>query len=82
MSGAIRYIVNKSLWLTFHTNALPHVLYLMDLLQEVPPGKYALISVRQPKGQLINIRSQSALYARANQQPTMGRQFKVCTLKL
>lgn len=53
----------------------------VDLLQEVPPGKYALISVRQPKGQLINIRSQSALYARANQQPTMGRQFKVRTLK-
>lgn len=52
----------------------------MDLLQEVPPGKYALISVRQPKGQLINIRSQSALYARANQQPTMGRQFKVRTV--
>ncbi|XP_054289663.1 uncharacterized protein LOC129004960, partial [Macrosteles quadrilineatus] len=40
--------------------------------QEVPPGKYALISVRQPKGQLVNIRSQSALYARAGQQPNQN----------
>ncbi|KAG8242076.1 hypothetical protein J6590_072970 [Homalodisca vitripennis] len=45
--------------------------------QEVPPGKYALISVRQPKGQLVNIRSQAALYARANQQPNQSRQLKV-----
>ncbi|KAG5885527.1 hypothetical protein JTB14_022016 [Gonioctena quinquepunctata] len=32
---------------------------------EIPPGKHALITVRQPKGQLISIRSQSALYGTA-----------------
>ena len=33
---------------------------------EVPSGKHALITVRQPKGQLISIRSQSALYGTAS----------------
>lgn len=33
---------------------------------EVPPGKHALITVRQPKGQLIAIRSQAALYGTAS----------------
>lgn len=33
---------------------------------EVPEGKHALITVRQPKGQLISIRSQSALYGTAS----------------
>lgn len=33
---------------------------------EIPPGKHALIIVRQPKGQLISIRSQSALYGTAS----------------
>ncbi|KAL1491919.1 hypothetical protein ABEB36_012439 [Hypothenemus hampei] len=32
---------------------------------EIPPGKHALITVRQPKGQLIAIRSESALYGTA-----------------
>nr|XP_018896496.1 PREDICTED: uncharacterized protein LOC109030132 [Bemisia tabaci] len=31
---------------------------------DVPPGKHALIVVRQPRGQLVSIRSQSDLYAR------------------
>ncbi|KAL1140628.1 hypothetical protein AAG570_000558, partial [Ranatra chinensis] len=35
--------------------------------QSVPQGKHALIAVSQPHGQLINIRSQSALYARPTQ---------------
>ncbi|CAH1119117.1 unnamed protein product, partial [Phaedon cochleariae] len=39
---------------------------------EIPPGKHALITVRQPKGQLISIRSQSALYGTAT-----PRQLKV-----
>ncbi|XP_045473238.1 uncharacterized protein LOC123679795 [Harmonia axyridis] len=33
---------------------------------EVPAGKHALITVRQPKGQLIYIRSQAALYGTAS----------------
>ncbi|XP_023310248.1 uncharacterized protein LOC108907793 [Anoplophora glabripennis] len=33
---------------------------------DIPPGKHALITVRQPKGQLISIRSQSALYGTAS----------------
>lgn len=33
---------------------------------EVPTGKHALITVRQPKGQLIYIRSQAALYGTAS----------------
>ncbi|XP_044271339.1 uncharacterized protein LOC123015593 [Tribolium madens] len=33
---------------------------------EIPPGKHALIIVRQLKGQLISIRSQSALYGTAS----------------
>ncbi|KAI4460831.1 cubilin [Holotrichia oblita] len=33
---------------------------------EVLPGRHALIIVRQPKGQLISIRSQSALYGTAS----------------
>lgn len=33
---------------------------------DVPSGKHALITVRQPKGQLISIRSQSALYGTAS----------------
>lgn len=33
---------------------------------EIPPGKHALIIVRQPKGQLVSIRSQSALYGTAS----------------
>ncbi|XP_030765063.1 uncharacterized protein LOC115889262 [Sitophilus oryzae] len=32
---------------------------------EIPPGKHALITVRQPKGQLVSIRSQSMLYGTA-----------------
>ncbi|XP_056645743.1 uncharacterized protein LOC130450988 [Diorhabda sublineata] len=32
---------------------------------EIPPGKHALITVRQPKGQLVSIRSQSALFGTA-----------------
>lgn len=31
---------------------------------DVPPGKHALIVVKQPRGQLISIRSSSDLYAR------------------
>ncbi|XP_073982377.1 uncharacterized protein isoform X2 [Rhodnius prolixus] len=37
--------------------------------QKVPNGKHALISVYQPEGQLVNIRSQSSLYARPTQSP-------------
>ncbi|KAK9889675.1 hypothetical protein WA026_007054 [Henosepilachna vigintioctopunctata] len=33
---------------------------------EIPQGKHALITVRQPKGQLVYIRSQSALYGTAS----------------
>nr|CAH7729401.1 unnamed protein product [Callosobruchus chinensis] len=33
---------------------------------EIPPGKHALITVRQPKGQLIQIRSESALHGTAS----------------
>ncbi|XP_025837357.1 uncharacterized protein LOC108732223 [Agrilus planipennis] len=33
---------------------------------EVPQGKHALIIVRQPKGQLVSIRSQAALYGTAS----------------
>ncbi|XP_022909988.1 uncharacterized protein [Onthophagus taurus] len=33
---------------------------------EILPGKHALITVKQPKGQLISIRSQSALYGTAS----------------
>ncbi|XP_050310643.1 uncharacterized protein LOC126746434 [Anthonomus grandis grandis] len=32
---------------------------------EIPHGKHAIITVRQPKGQLISIRSQSSLYGTA-----------------
>ncbi|KAF5292275.1 hypothetical protein FQR65_LT11238 [Abscondita terminalis] len=39
---------------------------------EIPEGKHALITVRQSKGQLISIRSQSALYGTAS-----SRELKV-----
>lgn len=35
---------------------------------QVPPGKHAVISVRQPNGQLIFIRSSASLYGRSQQQ--------------
>lgn len=41
---------------------------------QVPPGKHALISVRQPKGQLIAIRSTAALYQRSQQQQASQQQ--------
>lgn len=47
---------------------------------QVPPGKHALISVRQNKGQLVAIRSSGALYPRPQQQQTTvksQRQLKV-----
>ncbi|XP_039292120.1 uncharacterized protein LOC111044919 [Nilaparvata lugens] len=44
----------------------------------IPPGKHALIVVRQVKGQMINIRSQDAIYTRTQQQqPNQARQLKV-----
>jgi hypothetical protein len=45
---------------------------------EVPEGKQALIAVRQPKGQLVAIRSQSALYGPSSQQQQhRSRELKV-----
>ncbi|KAH1003364.1 hypothetical protein HUJ05_011289 [Dendroctonus ponderosae] len=35
---------------------------------EIPPGKHALITVRQPKGQLVSIRSDAALHGTATPQ--------------
>ncbi|BES97500.1 CUB [Nesidiocoris tenuis] len=46
--------------------------------QTVPVGKHALISVFQPEGQMVNIRSQSALYAR----PTQSSNPQLSTLKV
>ncbi|XP_060528816.1 uncharacterized protein LOC132703517 [Cylas formicarius] len=43
---------------------------------EIPPGKHALITVRQPKGQLISIRSQSSLYGTAT--PRELRVWNAC----
>ena len=40
---------------------------------EVPEGKQALIAVRQPEGQLVAIRSQSALYGPSSQQQQQHR---------
>jgi len=40
---------------------------------DVPAGKQALIAVRQPKGQLVAIRSQSALYGPSSQQQQQHR---------
>ncbi|GFG32351.1 hypothetical protein Cfor_10995 [Coptotermes formosanus] len=40
---------------------------------DVPEGKQALIAVRQPKGQLVAIRSQSALYGPSSQQQQQHR---------
>lgn len=48
---------------------------------EVPPGKHALITVKQKKGQLISIRSQSALYAPTQQQQQQTN-IHVRTLKV
>ncbi|CAH1403619.1 unnamed protein product [Nezara viridula] len=42
--------------------------------QAIPKGKHALISVYQPEGQLVNIRSQSALYIAPTQ--TSNSHFK------
>ena len=44
---------------------------------DVPEGKQALIAVRQPKGQLVAIRSQSALYGPSSQQQHRSRELKV-----
>lgn len=52
---------------------------------QVPAGKHALISVRQPKGQLIAIRSSAALYGRSKEQQQaqqQSRELKVCSLKI
>lgn len=46
--------------------------------QTVPPGKHAIISVYQDEGQMVNIRSQSALYAR----PTQATNPQLSTLKV
>ncbi|XP_069694968.1 uncharacterized protein [Periplaneta americana] len=47
---------------------------------DVPEGKQALIAVRQPKGQLVAIRSQSALYGPSSQQQQhRSRELKVWT---
>ena len=48
---------------------------------DVPPGKQALIVVRQPKGQLVAIRSQSALYGPSSQQQQhRNRELKVTVI--
>jgi hypothetical protein len=47
---------------------------------EVPEGKQALIAVRQPKRQLVSIRSQSSLYGPSSQQQQQqhrSRELKV-----
>jgi hypothetical protein len=49
---------------------------------DVPEGKQALIAVRQPKGQLVAIRSQSALHGPSSQQQQQQQQLRSRQLKV